>query len=315
MNVYVSPEIIDFYRYIHHMLFNFKIMDNICKEKYLFFLHEVLWEDDKDIYWNFDYKMDNWYLYLLDFVSLKSLINLSGLLWLILFMFSVALIWVPFFFCARDQEPNSNRYQFFKNSILLFVGSFPLRLLLLSFNSILLSSLNEISSLKNILSTSYLFSMFLLITVIAIFLVWIIKWWQIRLKENTEHLKLTKELFNGIRDYPPARFYPIMWISRRILFVWAALFLKEKSHYISWIILGSVQIIYFLYIIIQRPFKLFKDNISEIMNEVIVIWFISFNALISKKDQWNSLITLAYLGVIFLNNLSYSLISIGKFYG
>ena len=86
-NLDVGTDVIDFYRYIHDTLFTFNFMPNA-----LVFLSK------DDIFDQFRIEQDNWYLFLMDIENGSTLVNMTDLISVFLFIFAVSLAIIPFYF-------------------------------------------------------------------------------------------------------------------------------------------------------------------------------------------------------------------------
>lgn len=140
LNIDVGEDVIDFYRYIHHILFSF----DIWPSQLVFFGYDNAFD-------SFDYSQSNSYLYLMYFKSGSSMVNTYDLLWTAILVLSFFLIVVlPSFLISKELEPDSNRYKFFKT-----VGDFILfrllvRILLVSTIFLGMASLPEIINFDRI---------------------------------------------------------------------------------------------------------------------------------------------------------------------
>jgi len=90
------------------------------------------------------------------------------------------------------------------------------------------------------------------------------KWWNLRIIEKEDKIKklrFTKEFFNGLKAYAPARFYSVFWILRRILFVGIITLMEGRGKYEVLLGIITIQGIYLGYLCITRPFQMMKDNL------------------------------------------------------
>ena len=196
------------------------------------------------------YKQENWYLYLLKFTSLSTIGNMSGVLWICALNLVLIIILIPFYYWAKDQEPDSNRFIFFKNSILFCYGTFVIRFILSMLVWILISSTNEVLTFSKALENpvSYFFSLLFLLIPPLMLYICLYQWGKEGEKKSLNKLVLTKEFFSGTKDTSHARLYPVFWMLRRVLFVSIVFILKDYDYYISLGALASIQALYLGYI-------------------------------------------------------------------
>lgn len=140
LNVDIGEDVIDFYRYIHHILFSFDIWPNGI----VFFSYNNAFD-------RFDYSQSNSYLYLIYFKSGSSMINTYDLLWTVLLVLMLFLIVVlPLFFVSKECEPDSNRYKFFKKAGDFILFRLLVRILLVSTVFVGMASVSEITNFDRI---------------------------------------------------------------------------------------------------------------------------------------------------------------------
>ena len=140
---------------------------------------------------------------------------------------------------------------------------------------ILISSANEIFN-YNIESRMRLISFIYAILVIGayIFLFVLIQYLTFssyRLNEN-QHNKLG-EFFSGLKEDKKSRFYATLLLLRRFVFILLIILLSSIPSRVIIGILLAIQLVYMGCIMYLRPYKEFKGNIIEILNE---IYFTSF---------------------------------------
>ena len=104
--------------------------------------------------------------------------------------------------------------------------------------------------------------------------------------DEDKHNKLG-EYFWGLKLDKKFKLYIFMLIARRTVFVislvtWA---LVASRFLIGFLVL--LQLIYLAYVCYLRPFKEFKDNLTEIINEICFLFLLSSLIYLNTKDNWS----------------------------
>lgn len=164
----------------------------------------------------------------------------------------------------------------FTKAVKFLFGSLIIKIMLLSNIFLFLINIQEISTNysfnKN--KVSYWYAVTTFITCFWVLLLSIFKWWSIRIidtEDKIDTLKFTKEFFNGLKSYTPARFYIIFWIFRRLYFVGGIILMERRSKYEVLSGIWVLQILYTGYLWIFKPFSKIKDNLWEINNEIFIL--------------------------------------------
>ena len=120
------------------------------------------------------------------------------------------------------------------------------------------------------------------------------------------------EVFYGVKMQKKFKFYVPVLLARRALFVTLLILLTSVESWILISILSAVQFWYMIYIMIIRPFENIKENIIEIMNEVVFFSLIISLVYLNSASNWNSTITNIYMGIIMANTLITFLILLSR---
>ena len=125
------------------------------------------------------------------------------------------------------------------------------------------------------------------------------------------HSKLG-EIFYGIKMQKKFKLYVPVLLARRALFVTLLILLTSVESWILISILSAVQFWYMVYIMIIRPFENIKENIIEILNEVVFFFLIISLIYLNSATYWNSTTTNIYMGVLIANTMIVFLILLSK---
>lgn len=149
MGVDVGEDIIDFYRYLHELLFSWEFLPN-----------NIVFLGLENLFSRFHYVQPSWYLRLLYIDSGSSLMNMYDLIFVAALLLTLFLLVLPFNICTAAEEPDSNRAKFFKSARDFILTRLFVKLILVSFVFILICTVSEITHFKRITEgfTSYLAS-------------------------------------------------------------------------------------------------------------------------------------------------------------
>jgi hypothetical protein len=81
--------------------------------------------------------------------------------------------------------------------------------------------------------------------------------------ENTHNIYFT-ELFDGLKPTVSSKLYTVLFLLKRTAFCIICIIFDYLSPVLKVILIFSVQLVSCAYVIIWKPFKLFKDNLQEI---------------------------------------------------
>ena len=123
-----------------------------------------------------------------------------------------------------------------------------------------------------------------------------------------------REFFTGLKIQKKYRFYTAWLLTRRTIYVALLVTFTFISFRVLLIFLSIVQTFYAIFICILRPYEEAKDNIIEIMNEVVFIFLLSFLIFVNTENGWTYTKSLIYIGVLALNNLIAFLIILSKYW-
>ena len=146
--------------------------------------------------------------------------------------------------------------------------------------------------------------------VFSYFLFAIYKWYQWRDVEKFRAIKYTKQLFDSIKESNISRTFIIKYLFQRILFWLMAALWNPSNTYPKIGVYSLIQLIFFLYTVILRPFNNIKDNLLEIVNEVHYVVLTSSLLFLNYESNWSQVKEIVYLAIIFSNNIIVCLISL-----
>ena len=130
--------------------------------------------------------------------------------------------------------------------------------------------------------------------------------------EESKHSKF-EEFFSDIKERRSSRWYIIVLLFRRIIFV-SVLICLISATTIQIVIasLSIVQLVYVSFLIILRPYDSVKTNLIDIINELFFTWCIWWLAYFDSKSKWNSVWINIFIWIVSSNSLITFAVVIGK---
>ena len=126
-----------------------------------------------------------------------------------------------------------------------------------------------------------------------------------------EHNKMN-EFFNGLKSDKKYRFYVVVLMSRRLVFILLLFVCTPVSSKIVIYILSILQIAYFIYLILIKPFKHNRSGIILLINECFFLILLSSLLILNTKSDWTPTVEIIYSQIINLNSVMSALVIIGK---
>ena len=302
-NKHMHDNVIYFQRALKFMLFNFSVMPDSMN-----FMSSAT---DSSHFEN-----SNWYLYAMGFESGSSVTNLGKYLVVFIIYISIIAIFGCFYlYTFRFEADSLGRVRMKKIMDVVALKSM-IRFILASYIFFLLISLPEVSGMYDESGSlgSLLTAYTMLSICLAIFSVALIEWFRFMKQSTRGKAVIFRELFNGLNDSNYARFYPVLWITRRIMFVVVlTCFGSLLSGVAKLCILLAGQFTYLLYFFGGKVMVHGKDKAFEIINEVGILFCIIVTVVGDDKATWSTSVTTIYIVAILACNSLVMLISIGKY--
>ena len=231
-----------------------------------------------------------------------------SLFWMIIFEISILLIRILLQKCKNNTKWtwfikifSFANDKFFK---IMTFGYFIRNALELS-QFIFISSVNEIyehntTDYLRWISLSYAILMIVIYLMILTFILYLI-FSSYRLNEN-DHNKL-EEFFIGLKSDKKWRLYSSILVIRRLVYIIMLITLSSISSVMLISILSFIQLIYWWYLMIARPYSQTRGNIIEIINEIYFTSLLFALIFLNTENDWNSALVKIYMTVIMSNVL------------
>ena len=118
--------------------------------------------------------------------------------------------------------------------------------------------------------------------------------------------------FSGLKDSRLTRIHTFLFFLKRFL-QWVVLFmLKDLSTGAKLGFFFGLQVVFFVAYIIIKPHKQYKDQLIEIINELIYIILISRLFYFNDQTDWTNAEKISFLTLIVLNFVLQAIISLGN---
>ena len=169
----------------------------------------------------------------------------------------------------------------------------------------MLSSFSELhawntSSTSKIISL--IFSAILSWACVGFILLTLINWAKLKDVQSLDNYIPLKELLGGQRHSRCSRLYSTVLLTRRAIFVILLIFGSSLNNISLVVPMIIIQLIYMLYLVIVRPFKLVKDNLIEITNECFYCLLLCLLSYYNTENRWIAVIENIYFLLIVLNS-------------
>ena len=128
--------------------------------------------------------------------------------------------------------------------------------------------------------------------------------------ENNHNI--LEEFISGLKMERKFKIHTPTMLIRRAVFVIFLITLVSISSKFLIGVLSFFQFIYAVSIVIQRPFKEWKVNLIEIVNEIYFVALLFSLFFLNIKDDWNSLNSLVYMWILASNSMVDCLIILSK---
>ncbi|CAI2374207.1 unnamed protein product [Moneuplotes crassus] len=128
--------------------------------------------------------------------------------------------------------------------------------------------------------------------------------------ENGEVKELSKlsEFYEGYANGKKNKLYTIVFLTRRIATAVCLVCMRNTPASMICLIFFVIQLLHFQYLIFNRPFKSKKDNIIEVLNEVVFLTLTLIITLFQKESDWKEGMATALIMIVMINGLMVSFI-------
>ena len=223
---------------------------------------------------------------------LKSILVVCILIWM------HALIMCAYYKCKSFDDRNCWR-KFWEKLFEIFTFSIYIRFFIQAFIIILLSSFSEIYELRvfnRVEIISYIINFFIFTSIFVFYGLWIMQ-----IKKAHPVLKPKRqfyfvEFFAGLKNKTSSRIYPAIFLGQRILSWMVVIMLSKINLTAKIVIITAIQASAMIYLLIARPYLLFKDLISECLSQFAVTLFSGLLIFYSTEDKWSSIINWMFIG-------------------
>jgi hypothetical protein len=183
-------------------------------------------------------------------------------------------------------------------------GPVYMRYLMLSLVLYFVACLSDINyaNFSNEHTWSFVVSCSILVALMLFILVPVVQYFLMLFKRKIVFYDYFKELNYGIKDNFIAKLYPIVYFIRRALLCTLVTIGSEVRPNVKLGLFFSLEIVYFVGIVLVRPFINIQDNFVAIFNCVMMVFYIFCLFFYNNDHEWNKGFTYSYLGLILANS-------------
>lgn len=255
----------------------------------------------------------NSYLFLINLedgstmVSITNLIGVSVLIPILHIFIELIKWWLK----PRIKGAKTNRWRrlIFNAHKWLTFGWY-IRYIMEIYLMLLLSSLFEIYvNIKGWASSSDSFVAAIIIAILWILIIFISMFYSCclhsrRQSNSWKTVYVASACFSGVKrkDWYTRMSIFVFFLRRALLTIIVILFV-EYSLMVKLTVYTSIQVAMLWYVIIVRPFEEIKDQITEIVNEIIYLFLVCFLFVFNKKGDWDKFSEQIFIWTIIGNNI------------
>jgi hypothetical protein len=270
-------------------------------------LHQNQWENE------LSKTQTNEYLFDIGIETTSTAINLFGI-FSILLVTTILHIIIAFAYLIFKLCKLKNLFvKFIKLVLKIMTIGVYLRLALEGYLFLFLSATSELKLFKYdhlYFSISLGITIALLFIYAVIWVVWVILLLKAKKKKVDVNTSIFKELLNGLKSNYVSRSFILFFLTKRtLMIVLLIIFNGMKVFYKKWIF-SSIQIISWMLIAFTKPFSDAKNNLVEILNEVIFSICCLVLFIFYTKSMWNSTIEWAFIGLLLSTSVITAVVSI-----
>ena len=263
----------------------------------------------------FDFKQPDSYLYLLQLTSGSALVNILSLTTIvgvvIIFHFIILILYVILFklnrlYWIRRLTEKLLGMLTFGFYIGVWTETFIL-FLLVDFSEVYYQNKYGIQNMKSCVASYVIMFCMLMFVLLALW-----QWCKSRKPENFEKQKYFVAIVDGMKPKWICRSYSFVFLVRRVIFGAILFFFDFVDAFQRVIMLTSIQFVYMLYIMILRPHDSVKENLIDVINEVLYLYFLGFLLHFNTEKNWDNTTTETYFWILMANNFILIFITVGK---
>ena len=236
----------------------------------------------------------------------KSIMIVCILIWM------HALITPAYYKCKSLDERNCWR-KLWEKLFEIFTFSIYIRLFIQAFTIILLSSFSEIYELRvynRVEIISYIINLFIFSSIFVFYGLWIMQIKKAHPAFNPKRQFYFAEFFAGLKNKTSSRIYPAIFLGQRILSWVVVIILSKISLTAKIVIITAIQASAMIYLLIARPYLLYKDLISECLSQFVVTLCSGLLIFYRTEDKWSSITNWMFIGIIMASSIISTLVSL-----
>ncbi|CAI2361012.1 unnamed protein product [Moneuplotes crassus] len=194
--------------------------------------------------------------------------------------------------------------------ILFFYFAAYIRMVIEAFLFAFISCLLEITTFSSLIKQPVSFCFSLVFVGCFVSLPFLIYHHFKKYNENGEVKESSKlsEFYEGYADGKKNKLYTIMFLARRIAIAVCLVCMRNTPPSMICLIFFVIQLLYFQYLIFNRPFKSKKDNIIEVLNEAVFLTLTLIITLFQEESDWKEGMSTALIMIVMINGFMVSFI-------
>ena len=289
---YIHPYVFQFIKGIDFSILNFSILDNtegLLKINFMSY---------------FDCTQQNDYLNDIGLQSWSTIINISLSVLFDIWIMIIHILLYLFYLCVKSNRNCFSKFVF--NLLKVMTFSVYIRKLLESFLLFSISTTQELYLIKPPSASRTISFWFAL-------LLFLFLWWTsiFVLAFHSKSIEVTfndrmywiRGIYEAFKQNRASKLYFFVFIIRRLALTCWISFGQSLPKFVRIIIFWLLQIPSLPYIIYWRPYLKTKENICEILNEVIYSLLCIFLIFVNSESRWTNTLAFIIISILIANSL------------
>ncbi|CAI2377665.1 unnamed protein product [Moneuplotes crassus] len=148
---------------------------------------------------------------------------------------------------------------------------------------------------------SLLLAFIFLFCILALILTNALVWLAERNKDEDSGTLYLAEYFSGLSHTNMAKLYTLADLIRKFSILLTLIFLKEWNIFVRVGVICAIQSLFTIYLILFRPFELTRDNLKELLIEIMIFIYTVLFIFMAKKQSWEQIIAKLYVYFVVAN--------------
>lgn len=180
----------------------------------------------------------------------------------------------------------------------------------------LLLSLSEVNTIGGEMDVnsknSMPFAVILLLIYLTYYVFTIVYFVRYRNVKDSSKFKYSSEVFAELSVSTEARLHPILFLTRRLLFVGLLVLLTSIGSIATLSVMCGIQMLYMVMLLGMKPHKERVNNVVELINELAYLGYLAWHFNFNSRAKWTKVAINAFICAVIFNNVIVLIALVGK---